>query len=231
MAAAPGRARSRPPHPDPDLAVFAASSVPAMRIPTRHLVSIVVVPLLVVSFAACDGDGGSAENSSGSDEATWRPESDVPTEPGQDGLTQPGAVLKVGETAHVTYEDEFSDVPSAMEFDVTASAEVTKVDVEDLPEDQRDKGTPYFVPVEVSSTDAGPGSILIPLDAVDGTGDDMDRWGSTSFEECSGEFIGGSGDDPAEVCGVVFGDSAPVAVAWENSEVYDDDPVLWDLGS
>ncbi|WP_067437292.1 hypothetical protein [Nocardioides jensenii] len=182
--------------------------------------------------------GCNADDDSAPADDAWKPDSSVPTEPGDDGFTRPGAVLAPAASARVPFlDDGFGDEP-----DLTGSLEISDVQVpvegerDAIPSDQAFSdeldGTPYYVTFTAKNTgETDLSGTVIRLTAVDVEGDTMATWASSSLEPCPGAFPADFGPGAtATICSVVFVDDDDLAaVGYDRAPDYEDDPVLWDL--
>lgn len=187
------------------------------------------VSLLVV-LAGCGGDDEQPNPEPEEAATDWQPTSDVPTGPGPNGLTRPGAVIPVGTPGLVPYEGIAEDSVEIVEVTVPESEAVTETDASQLPDDTDLEGDQYYyVNYRIRTVDGSMAGEIMVLDAIDATGESMDTWGSTAYEPCSAQI--GLTEGPQAVCLVAAGDHPPAALGWENhaNDPYDDNPVLWEL--
>lgn len=209
-----------------------------MRRPTS-LALLATTALLAAGLSGCGDDPGSGGGGGGDEAQVWKPSSDVPAEPGSDGLTPPGAVLEPGATARLEIADSIlSDAnlfPAQVRVDEGGIAEgdrdAVAADLEDDimgdPDDLEDKVWYLRVTITAGPEAAG---LTGTVTAVDAEGDSMAYLGRGGFEDCAMTPVPAGGGS-FETCTVVTGDERPVAVAWDTgTEEYDDDPVLWYFG-
>ena len=202
-----------------------------------------VAVLACVAMIGCGGDDddGAAPAASQETEATTQSDSGGESSAGG-GLTAPGATLKLGETAHVTYKP-LSATDDKNLFKVDATAEkVEKGSIDDFKNISLDEGqkasTPYYVTVKIENTGKE-----IPLGDMDG--DPALKFGALDDrgqEQGSITFIGDfdrceDADAPKpfakgksyESClaFLVGGDGSITDVQWKGSDKYILKPVVW----
>lgn len=196
----------------------------------NKLLPVILVLAASLAMTSCD-------NSDSGDEDTWKPESSVPTEPGEDGFTQPGAVLAADGTASVPYLEEgsFGDPDVSGTLEISEVQPPVEADPAELPEElAAESGTvPYYVTYTVTVTgEESLGDTLVRLTALDSAGDGGRTAAASDFAPCRGSVPGdGSPGATGQACTIVYVDSGEevAAVGYESAPAYDDEPVLWDL--
>ncbi len=158
------------------------------------------------------------------------------------GLTKPGATLKLGEAAHVTYKPLTAiDDKNLFEVDATA-LKIEKGSIDDfknvsLDEDQK-ASTPYYVTVKIENTGKEiplgdmEGDPDLKFGAVDDRGQEQ---GSVTFigdfERCADTdapkpFTQGKSYESC-LTYLVGGDGSITDVRWKGSDEYILKPVVW----
>lgn len=158
------------------------------------------------------------------------------------GLTKPGATLKLGEAAHVTYKPlTATDDKNLFEVDATA-LKIEKGSIDDfknvsLDEDQK-ASTPYYVTVKIENTGEEiplgdmEGDPDLKFGAVDDRGQEQ---GSVTFigdfERCEDTdapkpFTKGKSYESC-LTYLVGGDGSITDVRWSGSDEYILKPVVW----
>jgi hypothetical protein len=211
----------------------------------------VVTVLMCAAMVGCGGDDDKGAAAPATTEATpaETTAAEATSEDGGDGgattsggLTAPGATLKLGEAAHVTYKPlSATDDNNLFKVDATA-LKIEKGSIDDfknigLDEDQK-ASTPYYVTVKIENTgDEIPlgdmeGDPDLKFAAVDDRGQeqgsitfigDFDRCTDTdapkpfakgkSYESCLAFLVGGDGSIRE--------------VRWQGSDKYILKPVVW----
>jgi hypothetical protein len=206
--------------------------------------------LTCVVMASCGGDddGGSGSATTATTEATQTTETTAQADEGGGstaggGRTEPGATLKLGETAHVTYKPlSATDDKNLFQVDATAlKIEKGSLDEDfkniELDESQK-SSTPYYVTVKIENTGKE-----IPLGDTDGDPDlKFNAIDDRGQEQPSITFLGDFNrcedtDAPKpftkgknyESClaYLVGGDGSITQVQWGGSDKYILKPVVW----
>ena len=202
---------------------------------------------LLLACAAMAGCGGDDSDESAAPTETQAAEATTPADDGRGssasgGRTEPGAELKLGETAHVTYKPlTATDEKNLFEVDATA-VKLEKGSIDDfenisLDADQK-ASTPYYLTVKIENTGEEiplgdmEGDPDLKFGAVDDRGQeqgsitfigDFDRCEDTdapkpftrgkSYESCLAFLVGGDG--------------AITEARWKGSDKYIIEPVVW----
>ena len=201
----------------------------------------------VLVCAAMVGCGGDDDDDAAAPAATQTAEATSATEDGGGssaggGLTEPGATLKPGETAHVTYKPlTATDDKNLFQVDATAE-KIEKGSIDDfknisLDENQK-SSTPYYVTVKIENTGKE-----IPLGDMEGDPDlKFNAIDDRGQEQPSITFLGDFNrcedtDAPKpftkgknyESClaYLVGGDGSITQVQWGGSDKYILKPVVW----
>jgi hypothetical protein len=205
----------------------------------------VVTALVCAAMAGCGGDDNKeAATPAATQTAEATPETDDgggSTAGG--GRTEPGATLKIGETAHVSYKPlSATDEKNLFEVDATA-VKIEKGSIDDfknlsLDEDQK-ASTPYYATVKIENTGAE-----IPLGDMEGDPDlkfaAVDDRGQEQtsitfigdFERCEDTdapkpFTPGKSYESC-LAFLVGGDGSITQVRWQGSDKYIIEPVVWE---
>lgn len=209
-----------------------------MRRPTC-LALLASATLLAAGLTGCGDDPASGGGGGSEQEKVWEPSSDVPTQPGSDGLTPPGAVLEPGDTAKLMIADSILSDAQLFPAEVTVGGDaIVEGDREAVLAAFGDQ--PMFEADEIGeqvwyvrfTLEAGADAAFLhgTVKAVDAQGETMYSLSREGFDGCAMALVPASGGT-AETCSIVSGDERPVAVSWDTgAEAYDDDPVLWYLG-
>jgi len=195
----------------------------------------------VVGCGGDDDDDAAAPATTQTAEATAESDSGGASSAGG-GLTEPGATLTLGETAHVTYKPlTATDDKNLFHVDATAE-EIEKGSIDDfenisLDEDQK-ASTPYYVTVKIENTGK-----VIPLGDMEGDPDlkfgAIDDRGQEQpsitfigdFERCEDTdapkpFAKGKSYESC-LAFLVGGDGSITEVRWKGSDKYILKPVAW----
>ena len=202
---------------------------------------------LILVCAAIVGCGGDDDEEAAAPSETQAAETTAATDDGggsssAGGRTEPGATLKVGEVAHVTYKPLTAvDEKNLFEVDATA-VKIEEGSIDDfenigLDEDKK-ASTPYYVTVKIENTGEE-----IPLGDMEGDPDlKFGAVDDRGQEQTSITFIGDferceDTDAPKpftrgksyESClaFLVGGDGSITEVRWKGSDKYIIKPVVW----
>ena len=201
----------------------------------------------VLACAAVVGCGGDDDDDAAAPATTQTAEATAESDSGGGstaggGLTEPGATLTLGETAHVTYKPlTATDDKNLFHVDVTAE-EIETGSIDDfenisLDEDQK-ASTPYYVTVKIENTGKE-----IPLGDMEGDPDlkfgAIDDRGQEQpsitfigdFERCEDTdapkpFAKGKSYESC-LAFLVGGDGSITEVRWKGSDKYILKPVAW----
>ena len=201
----------------------------------------------VLACAAVVGCGGDDDDDAAAPATTQTAEATAESDSGGGstaggGLTEPGATLTLGETAHVTYKPlTATDDKNLFHVDATAE-EIEKGSIDDfenisLDEDQK-ASTPYYVTVKIENTGKE-----IPLGDMEGDPDlkfgAIDDRGQEQpsitfigdFERCEDTdapkpFAKGKSYESC-LAFLVGGDGSITEVRWKGSDKYILKPVAW----
>jgi hypothetical protein len=158
------------------------------------------------------------------------------------GLTEPGATLKLGETAHVTYKPlTATDEKNLFKVDATA-VKIEKGSIDDFKnislDAEQKASTPYYVTVKIENTGKEiplgdqEGDPDLKFGAVDDRGQEQ---GSITFigdfERCEDTdapkpFTEGKSYESC-LAYLIGGDGSIDEVTWKGSDKYILDPVVW----
>lgn len=196
----------------------------------KKLIPVTLALAASLAVTSCDDSDSGGED-------TWKPESSVPTDPGDDGFTQPGAVLAADGTATVPYLEEgsFDDPTISGSLEISDVQTPVEADPAELPEDlaAEDGTVPYYVTYTVTVTgEESLSGTLVRLTALNSAGDGGRTAAASDFAPCRGSIPGdGSPGSTGQACTIVYVDSDEevAAVGYESAPDYDDEPVLWDL--
>ena len=203
--------------------------------------------LAVLACATMVGCGGDDDDDAATPAATQTTETTTEADDGDGssasgGPTKPGATLKLGEAAHVTYKPlTATDDKNLFKVDATA-VKIEKGSIDDfknisLDEDQK-ASTPYYVTVKIENTGEEiplgdmEGDPDLKFGAVDDRGQEQ---GSITFigdfERCVDTdapkpFTKGKSYESC-LAYLVGGDGSITEVRWEGSDKYIIKPVVW----
>jgi hypothetical protein len=201
-----------------------------------------VTVLACAAVTGCGGDDDDAATPANTQTAEATQADDGGESSAGGGLTEPGATLKLGETAHVTYKPlTATDDKNLFQVDATAE-KIEKGSLDDfknisLDEDQK-SSTPYYVTVKIENTGKE-----IPLGDMEGDPDlkfgAMDDRGQEQpsitfigdFERCEDAdapkpFAKGKSYESC-LAFLVGGDGSITEVRWKGSDKYILKPVAW----
>jgi hypothetical protein len=218
--------------------------LPGVGYARRMRVAWWVTVLACVAMVGCGGDDdeeAATPTATQAAEATTETEDSGGSSAGG-GRTEPGATLKLGEAAHVTYKP-LSATDDKNLFDVDATAlKIEKGSIDDfknisLDEDQK-SSTPYYVTVKIENTGEEiplgdtEGDPDLKFEAVDDRGQEQ---GSITFigdfERCEDTdapkpFTQGKSYESC-LAFLVGGDGSITEVRWQGSDKYILKPVVW----
>ena len=205
-------------------------------------IALAVTVLACAAVVGCGGDDDDAATPANTQTAEETQADDGGGSSAGGGLTEPGATLKLGESAHVTYKPlTATDDKNLFQVDATAE-KIEKGSMDDfknisLDEDQK-SSTPYYVTVKIENTGKE-----IPLGDMEGDPDlkfgAMDDRGQEQpsitfigdFERCEDAdapkpFAKGKSYESC-LAFLVGGDGSITEVRWKGSDKYILKPVAW----
>src|SRR5215212_2797580 len=205
-------------------------------------IALAVTVLACAAVVGCGGDDDDAATPANTQTAEETQADDGGGSSAGGGLTEPGATLKLGESAHVTYKPlTATDDKNLFQVDATAE-KIEKGSMDDfknisLDEDQK-ASTPYYVTVKIENTGEE-----IPLGDMEGDPDlKFGAVDDRGQEQTSITFIGDfdrceDADAPKpftkgksyESClaFLVGGDGSITEARWKGSDKYILKPVVW----
>lgn len=197
-------------------------------------VALAIAALACAAMVGCGGDDN--------DEGATPPATQTTQTTEGGGRTEPGATLKLGETAHVTYKPlTATDEKNLFEVDATA-VEIEEGSIDDFKNVSLDEAqkasTPYYVTVRIENTGEEiplgdtEGDPDLKFGAVDDRGQEQSSITFIGdFERCEDTdapkpFTQGKSYESC-LAFLVGGDGSITEVRWKGSDKYIIEPVVW----